>query len=353
MKTGFRGAYVICWSQTEIDGLEDAPRDALSIGSAWSWRGEVLRVDGPTDVLQLDRAEEADALRQRAARKVHRLVGLTAPSAPRVDLEEEKASARDSWFVLTDGARVFTATVIDALQGSVPLLMFVDELPPRNTDMWVVRQVRQEKARPAPAAIPSGMICFTPGTFITTPFGQRPIETLREGDRILTRDNGPQEILWVGSRRMSGARLRAMPQLRPVRLRVGALGIDRPDRELLVSPDHRLLLKSRRAKSAFDEAEVLVAARDLVNDKSITVDHAAREVTYIHLLLARHEVIAANGVLAESFHPASASFGALDERDLGRLLGLYPQLDADPFSYGAFARRRLSSSEAAILNLAA
>ena len=72
MKTGFRGTFVISWSQTDIDGLEAAPLDALQVGAAWSWRGEAVQVDGPNDVLRLEGAEEVANLRRHAARKVRR-----------------------------------------------------------------------------------------------------------------------------------------------------------------------------------------------------------------------------------------------------------------------------------------
>jgi len=75
MKTGFRGTFVISWSQTEVDGLEAAPVPSLAVGAAWAWRGDAVRVDGPRDVLRLDRADGSEALRRRATRMVHRLVG--------------------------------------------------------------------------------------------------------------------------------------------------------------------------------------------------------------------------------------------------------------------------------------
>ena len=75
-----------------------------------------------------------------------------------------------------------------------------------------------------------------------------------------------------------------------------------------------------------------------------------REVSYIHLLLPRHEVIWANGVQTESFHPASAAPGALAAADRARLLELDPALVHHPDRYGGFARRALSAPEAAILS---
>ena len=41
--------------------------------------------------------------------------------------------------------------------------------------------------------------CFTPGTLIATPQGEVPVEELKAGDQIITRDNGIQEIRWTGS----------------------------------------------------------------------------------------------------------------------------------------------------------
>ncbi|HKK86272.1 MAG TPA: hemolysin-type calcium-binding protein, partial [Roseovarius sp.] len=74
MKTGFRGAFVISWSQTEVDGLEAAPVQALNVGTAWSWRGDAVRVDGPNEVLRLEQTDDETNCRKRAARLVRRLV---------------------------------------------------------------------------------------------------------------------------------------------------------------------------------------------------------------------------------------------------------------------------------------
>ncbi|MCP4821239.1 MAG: hemolysin-type calcium-binding protein, partial [Shimia sp.] len=90
-------------------------------------------------------------------------------------------------------------------------------------------------------------------------------------------------------------------------------------------------------------------ARDLVNGSTVAVDHALREVTYVHLLLPGHEILWANGVESESFHPASASMASLADADRARLLEMLPELEYNPHEYGPYARRNLSASEAAIL----
>ena len=358
MRTGFRGSFVISWSQTEIDGLDAAPVQSLSVGAAWAWRGDAVRVDGPSDVLRLDKADGAEELRKRAARMVHRLVGAALErDAPVRDCstQDDSSPLMDNSFVVTDGGKSYSVTLIEVGRGSQPLLMFLNEMPPRNCDLWIVHHTLGTSA-PNEQSNPQqqgGVICFTPGRRIRTGTGERMIEDLCEGDLVQTKDNGLQPLRWIGQRRMTGARLFAMPKLRPIRISDGALGFDRPDGDLLVSPEHRLLVSGAQAQSLFNTTEVLVTARDLVNGSSITIDTRVREVTYIHVLLDQHQILTANGIETESFHPASAALATLDAKDRERLLRELPGLEYDPHTYGSFARRTLSASEAAILNYAA
>jgi hypothetical protein len=349
MKTGSQGTFVITWSQTETDGLKAAPLDMLQVGATWRWSGVPVRVDGPQHVLVLNGAEGGAELRRRAARTVRRLVGAAiGPTRP--DAEDmAEPECPDQSFIITDGMQTYTATLI-AVPGTGSLLvMMVGEVAPQDTDLWVVRvAIDRSHVTPGTRAA-GGVICFTPGTLMATPLGQRMIEDLRVGDRILTRDNGPQEVLWTGRRRMTGARLHAMPHLRPIRFRQNAMGLDRPGQDLWVSPQHRMLVRGPQAQALFNTPEVLVAAEGLVNDHSITVDYALREVTYIHVLLARHQIIWANGLETESFHPANAALDTIEPAQRAGLLDLFPDIAENPAAYGDYARRNLSSSEAAIL----
>ncbi|SEO78427.1 Hint domain-containing protein [Salinihabitans flavidus] len=354
MRTGFCGTFVISWSQTEIDGLTAAPLRALEVGVVWSWHGEAVRVDGPAELLRLDCAVGEANLRKRAARVVRRLVGAALDDSRRIDDKigddraDDDSPLMDSSFVVTDGTQSYTVTLIEVPNAN-PLLMFLDEMPPQTRDLWVVHHTLEAPDTAAAGPAQGGVICFTPGTMIATPAGPCPVESLREGDRVQTKDNGAEEVIWTGSRHMTGARLFAMPHLRPIRIRAAALGISRPDQELIVSPEHRMVIKGRAARALFNAPEVLVSAREMINGGSIAVDHALREVTYIHLLLPRHEILWANGVETESFHPASTALSTLRDEDRGRLLTLLPDLVEDPGRYGGFARRNLSTSEAAIL----
>lgn len=350
MKTGPLGTFVISWSQTETDGLKAAPLDVLLVGASWRWTGTAVRVDGPQGVLILDGAEAVADTRKRAARMVRRLVGA-AVGAPAAEArpEEEEDELPDQAFLVTDGHQSYVITLIPVPDTGAQLLMMMGDLPPSDRDLWVVRTAIDRNliaVTPGPAA---GVICFTPGTWLATPGGPRQIEALCPGDLIETRDNGPQPVLWTGHRRMSGARLYAMPHLRPIRFRSGALGSGRPDQDLLVSPQHRMLVKGPSAQALFNTSEVLVAAENLVNDFSVVVDHTARDVVYVHVLLERHNIVWANGLETESFHPSNTALDMIDAGQRAGLLALLPSIADNPQSYGDYARRNLSASEAAIL----
>ena len=349
MKTGYRGTFVISWTQTELDGLWAAPIGLLGTGAAWRWTGEAVRVDGPQSLLLLSGDPEGADLRRRAARMVKRLVGAALANRPLRDADDAPAEEPDGGFVLTDGRRVFEVTVIDAPDGAARLLMFLGEMPPADRNLWVVRSSLAIAEPAADAPRRAGVICFTPGTRIATPEGARRIEDLAPGDRILTKDNGAQQVLWTGSRRMTGARLYAMPHLRPIRFRQGALGIGRPDGDLLVSPQHRMLVRGAAARALFNTDEVLVAAEDLVNDLSVTVDAHRRDVTYVHILLEHHQIVWANGLETESYHPSNTSLETIDPVQRAALFAAMPELEENPQIYGGHVRRNLSASEAAIL----
>ncbi|QQA44796.1 Hint domain-containing protein [Pelagovum pacificum] len=169
------------------------------------------------------------------------------------------------------------------------------------------------------------IICFTPGTLIATPLGERPVETLVAGDRIFTRDNGIQELRWVGRRDLTAEELMADPKLRPVRIRAGSLPGNNPERDLVVSPAHRILLTGPRAALLFEESEVLAAANHLVGRAGIE-RIMAPGISYIHLMFDQHEVILSNGAWTESFQPSERNLRGLEEDQREELALLFPDL---------------------------
>ncbi|KAB7616044.1 Hint domain-containing protein [Amylibacter sp. SFDW26] len=196
--------------------------------------------------------------------------------------------------------------------------------------------------------IPS-ITCFTPGTTITTPTGPVAVENLKTGDLVITADNGLQAIRWVGRKYISGARMEAHPHLRPVRIRAHSFGRNKPERDLVVSPQHRIFIKSKQAQVMFGSHEVLIPAKGLLNDHTITLDHNAKATEYIHILFDNHELIEANGIWSESFHPNKASVDGLDDDARNELFEIFPELNNDIGTYGPSARQSLSVTEAATL----
>lgn len=185
------------------------------------------------------------------------------------------------------------------------------------------------------------IICFTPGTMIRTPLGPRAIETLRAGDLVVTRDNGPQPVRWIGGRRVE-AKGALMP------LRVDQTLLHTATDALIVSPQHRLLWSGPRAQMLFGEAEVLVAAKHLLGHpgvEKVTAEH----VDYIHLLFDRHEIIYANGTPTESFFPGDSALDAVSDRSRHEMFEIFPELRSDIGAFGETARLCLRAHEAPLL----
>lgn len=342
-----QGAFVVSWSQIELDGRQGAPLSALARGASLLWRGEATRIDGPRGIIMLGAAKGEQALRQRIAHRVRCRTPQT-PSDAATEIDNDDP-LMDHGFAVTDGRKRWNVAVIDQGAGHDTLCMFDQAPPPAQTILWVVSSDMARPVRYLGDPVQRGVICFTPGTLIRTADGAKRVEDLDEGDSIQTKDNGVQPIQWIGSREITGARLHAMPHLAPVRLRAGAMGDDIPDGELLVSPDHRMVLRGARARALFNCDEVLVAARDLVDGHGVIVDRSVQGLRYIHIALPAHEVVFANGVETESFHPMSAGLDSLTPDDRARLLERVPELDHNPHAYGDLARRSLTRAEAAIL----
>lgn len=189
------------------------------------------------------------------------------------------------------------------------------------------------------------VVCFADGTLIKTQNGLRPVETLQVGDVVQTLDNGPQPVRWIGHKDISPAILRAKPNLRPIRIKAGALGDQMPSRDLIVSPQHRILVKSKIAIRMFDAAEILVPAKHLLGLDGVDVADDLQSVTYYHIMCDSHEIIEAEGALAETLHTGTEAMKTLSDQatlEIEAIFGATPYLDrtlARPTPKGKQARR--------------
>ncbi|RKT27710.1 Ca2+-binding RTX toxin-like protein [Roseovarius halotolerans] len=191
--------------------------------------------------------------------------------------------------------------------------------------------------------------CFTPGTVIATPKGERLVEDLQVGDRIITRDNGIQEIRWLGRRDLKGRELLQAPHLKPVLVRAGSLGHNLPERDMVVSPNHRLLINNERTALYFEEREVLAAAKHLTGLEGVDAVEASG-VSYIHFMFDNHEVVLSNGAWTESFQPGEQTMDGMGQPQRDEIFELFPELrEAEGLNAYQSARRSLKKHEARLL----
>ncbi len=192
------------------------------------------------------------------------------------------------------------------------------------------------------AGVPDpGIVCFTSGSLVHCADGVRKIETLEVGDLIPTRDHGVQPILWIGRQKVA-----AMGKFAPVRFCKGAIG---NEEDLLVSPNHRMLISDWRAEMYFAENEVLVEAKHLVNNDTIHIQRQ-KTVEYFHLLFSQHEIITVGGVASESYFPGHAVTRA-EKAVRDEILEIFPDIPTPATEGWTLARPVLKLHEARILGL--
>lgn len=191
--------------------------------------------------------------------------------------------------------------------------------------------------------------CFTPGTKIATPRGERQVEELQVGDKIITRDNGIQEIRWLGTRTLIRSEMIQSRHMQPVLIRQGALGDGLPERNMMVSPNHRVLVSNDKTALYFDESEVLVAAKHLTGLEGVDIVDVPT-VTYIHFMFDQHEVVLSDGAWTESFQPGDQSLAGIGHAQRQEIFELFPELNTTSGmrSYQA-ARRSLKRHEAFVV----
>ena len=163
--------------------------------------------------------------------------------------------------------------------------------------------------------------CFTTGALITTRNGVFPVEDLREGDGVVTRDHGVQTIRWIGASTCA-----ALGHFVPVRIAAGALGQGLPHRDLIVSQQHRMLISSHIARRIVGEQEVLMPAKKLIGLPGIDYAEDMITVTYYHMLLDNHEVIFAEGAPTESLMTGPMARHIMGADAIAEINALFPDL---------------------------
>lgn len=183
--------------------------------------------------------------------------------------------------------------------------------------------------------------CFVAGTLIDTPTGPVPVQDLRPGDLVLTLDNGAQPLRWIGAREIE-----AKDNFAPIRICAGSYGAEA---DVLLLPQHRVLIRDVWAELLFGESEVLVKAKDLVNGKTVRREESGEAITYVHLLFDQHNIVTSSGLLSESYLPGPMMRHTFPEEACAEIITLFPELaDIDSSGWEA-ARPILKTYEAQAL----
>ena len=182
-------------------------------------------------------------------------------------------------------------------------------------------------------------VCFARDALIRTPSGAVPVQDIRAGDRVWTKNNPEAVVRWVGSKTTF-----ANGPAAPVVFEVGAIGNTTP---LVVSQQHRILLQHARANVLFGADEVLAPAHSLLALDGVRIAEGAT-VTYHHIMFDNHEIVESDGVLTESFYPGPTALNTLDEAAQEELLSLFPEL-VEQAAFGPTAAYALKPFEAEAL----
>ncbi len=192
--------------------------------------------------------------------------------------------------------------------------------------------------------------CFGAGTLIRTPEGDQIIDTLKVGDLVTTASGEDQAIRWIGQRTVLPP-FAASQNLWPVRIAKHALGDGLPEHDLIVSPNHRMLVSSAASELLFGEPAVLVAAKFLVGLTGVEKQTSVSSISYFHMLFDKHEIVWSNGTKSESLYPGDMTLSGMARDVQDEIITIFPELQNDTIqTYGSIAAPVLKRYEAELLS---
>ena len=251
----------------------------------------------------------------------------------------------DYTFTVTDGTTTWRVSVIDvdlnndnSIVGTGEngyYLIFPDGMPPVDTNLTATG-ISDNSNGLAHTTLGGSVVCFAQGTLIETDGSVSAVDTLNVGDMVMTRDAGLCPIAWIGKTTVA-----AQGDLAPIVITKGTLG---NDRDLVVSPQHAILLDDWRAELLFGQDEVLVRAVDLLNHDGV-YRKTGGVVTYYHILLDAHQLVRSEGLWSESLYPGDMTLQTVNEAAREEIITLFPDLE----TYGPKAAPCIRAFEAALL----
>ncbi|MFV2052478.1 Hint domain-containing protein [Aliiroseovarius sp. YM-037] len=334
-------------SQSTVNGSSVNYAFGPATGSTWRWTGTTTNFA----VKEADHnAVNFNGDASDSNEQISPQLQIGAAGAQTVEIDgTDRQVIYDYAFEVSGGGNTYEIAVIDvdldnsdAIGGTTEngyYLVFLGTPPPPNTNLTVDGIVKNWSSR-SHNDLGGTAVCFASGTLIETERGPQPIENLAVGDRVLTADAGLQAIRWIGSTTVP-----AIDKLAPVVISKGTLG---NTRDLVVSPQHGVVISDWRAELFFAREEVLVRAIDLVDGDRI-YRRPGGYIQYFHLLLDQHRIIYSEGIPTESLFLGEVTLGAVGDAAREELLTLFPEIADDPSRFGAKAIRSLRAFEARCL----
>lgn len=172
----------------------------------------------------------------------------------------------------------------------------------------------------------TAVICFAGGTLIETENGPLAVENIEIGTKVRNEKGKLVEVKWIGKRHVTAQDLSENEKLLPVRIQTNALGNGLPSRDLFVSRQHRIFVTSPTVSEVLPYPETLIPAVKLVGLPGISIATDTKSVTYFHLMFEQHELIWAEGALAESFFPGPQSLKTLTAAAKAELMLIFPEI---------------------------
>ncbi|MCF6317252.1 MAG: Hint domain-containing protein [Marinosulfonomonas sp.] len=164
--------------------------------------------------------------------------------------------------------------------------------------------------------------CFCQGTTLMTATGEQPVDWIRSGDRVLTKDHGFQPVLWADRTIISASKLHSTASFRPIKIAARSIDKETPAQDLLLSPEHRILLKSPQIELLFGCDEVFTAIKSVANGGDVAQTLPDHAISYYHIMFAQHEIVLAEGLWVESFFPGKMALAALPAKKQAQIRGL-------------------------------
>ena len=214
-------------------------------------------------------------------------------------------------------------------EGKIPDAAFWEgSIPPKGTVLTVTNEINPTRGDSRP--YDEFVSCFATGTLISTPDGEVAVETLKDGDLVLTTEGHAVAARWIGHQTIA-TRFGAAERLSPIKFAAGSLGHNLPHTDLVVTADHGMFVDG-----------VICHAGALVNGDTITrvpLSQMGERFTVYHIDTEEHAMISANGAPAETFID-NATRSAFDNfADFEAKFGDAPEIEELPYPRAMTARQ--------------